>query len=174
MITVYVWNQAGGGSSGVFWGVDGASVGHAAMEIGGGTPSGAVYVSWWPRRDTFGDVLAGTPAHERRSLADEIRDEGGVNPDRTIRIPGRGEGNGGNGLDETAMKAWWVGWQRDPDYRLMDRNCCTTVVRGLLVGRATVYASRTLYINPDAIVWSPSDVVAIADACVSGIAASRF
>lgn len=174
MITVYVWNQAGGGSSGVFWGVDGASVGHAAMQIDGGSPSGQVYVSWWPRRDTFGDVLAGTPAHERRTLADEIRDEGGVNPDRTIRIPGRGEGTAGNGLDETAMKTWWADWQRDPQYRLMDRNCCTTVVRGLLAGHATVYASRTLYINPDAIVWSPSDVVAIADACVSGIAASRF
>ena len=174
MITVYVWNQARGGSSGVFWGVDGASVGHAAMEISGGTPSGVVYVSWWPRRDTFGDVLVGTPAYDRRTLADEIRDEGGAHPDQTIRIAGRGEGNAGNGLDEDAMKAWWATWQRDPDYRLTDRNCCTTVVRGLLAGHATVYASRTLYINPDAIVWSPSDVVAIANACVSGIAASRF
>jgi hypothetical protein len=174
MITVLVWNRSGGGSCGRFWGDPDAGVGHAAMEIGGGEPAGAIYVSWWPRGDTFGDVLVGTPAFRSRTLAQEIRDEGGAPPDHRIRIPGCGENPADNGLDESAIKAWWAEWRRDPTYRLADRSCCTAVVRGLLAGGAEEYASGTLSINPSAIVWGPSDVVAIANACVEGIGAMRY
>ncbi len=173
MITVYVWDSAGGGSTGAFVGVESASVGHAAMEIGGGEPAGVIYISWWPRHDTFYDVLVGTPAHTRRTLGQEIRDEG-LQPAHRILIPGQGEGRAGNGLDESAIKEWWREWQRDTTYRLADRSCCTTIVRGLLAGGAMMYAGFTLDINSDAIVWGPGDVVAIANACVTGVAASRF
>ena len=174
MITVYVWDAAAGGSSGVFCGIEGASVGHAAMEISGGEPGGVIYVSWWPRVDTFSGALFGTPAHTRRTLGQEIEDEGGLAPAHSIRIPGHGEGHAGNGLDETAMKEWWKEWQADPTYRLTDRSCCTTVVRGLLAGHAEAFAGTTLEINTSAVVWSPSDVVAIAEACANGIASSRY
>jgi len=173
MITVYVWNQARRGAAGVFCGIDGASVGHAAMEISGGEPSGSVYVSWWPRHDSWNDVLGGTPAYRRRNLSNDILAEGRIAPDHYIRIPGRDEG-GGPGLDETAMKRWWAHWRHDPTYRLIDRNCSTAVVRGLMAGGAEPYSHRTLYINSEAVLWGPSDVVAIAKACVKGIAASNY
>lgn len=174
MITVYVWDSAGGGSTGGFVGIEGAAVGHAAMEISGGEPAGVIYVSWWPRVDTYWGALTGTPAHAHRTLSQEIYDEGGLEPAHSICIPGQGEGRSGNGLDQSAMKEWWKEWQRDTTYRLADRSCCTTIVRCLLSGGAEAYASRTLFINPDAIVWGPSDVAAIANASASGIAASRY
>jgi hypothetical protein len=172
VITVHVWDSAHGGSSGAFWGIEGASVGHAAMEIAGGDPAGVVYVSWWPRAETFWNALVGTPAHAQRTLEQEIAAECAP-PDHRIRIPGLGDGHAGNGLDQTAMKAWWQAWQRDSTYRLVDRSCCTTIVRGLLAGQAERYTG-TILINPSAVVWGPGDVVAIADACAAGVAAARY
>ena len=175
MIIVYVWNEANGGAGGLLWGASGARVGHAAMEIRGGKPADAAYVSWWPRHDTWGDLLVGTRAYARRSLSMDRRDEGGLAPDHSIIIPGSDDSGGpGPGLNETVMKRWWADWQRQPTYRLMDRNCSTAVVRGLMAGGAEPYSHRTLYINSDAVIWGPSDVVAIAKACVKGIAASNY
>ncbi len=170
MITVYVWNQQHGGALGALTGDDDARVGHAAMEISGG-PGEPVYVSWWPRYDSWGGIFNG-PADRRRNLEMDFRAEGGFASHHHIVIPGVSDGEG-VGLDETAMKKWWTAWQRNSTYRLLDRNCSTAVVRGLLAGGAMPYANQTLYINSDAIVWSPSDVVAIAQACVTGIGPTR-
>lgn len=121
MVTVYIWLPTS------------ENYGHAGLRVRNGAPSNDTYVSWWPEETGFWRsyrIVTGVPATQHRVVGTDLSDEGARDPEHIIQV-GR--------LDEGAIVAWWGRWRMNLSYRLVDRNCCTTVVRALEAGGAMQY-----------------------------------
>ncbi len=149
MVTVFIWDFEG---KDVAWG-------HASMRVGD------TYISWWPTPDgrtpkssLFPSVYS-APAFARRTLEDDLRDEGGRLP-HVIHI---------EGLDETAIRNWWR--ETNPqahdrsgplnEWTTLSQNCSTIVARAITVGGG---AQRIRYFQSMAYVWTPNEVRKYAEA----------
>lgn len=168
MITVNVWEP------------DDVNVGHASLEIDATSSvlGRSTMISWWPRPTTPLGLLMGVES-EALTYDDDVRLEGhpphhryqlhGLD-DHAHGMPGA---RPGVGLDETQMRNWWVQWQQNPTFRLIDRSCCTTTITCLVAGGCRPYADRG-GVEIDLTRWMPhpSDVSRLCDAIIAGMAAS--
>jgi hypothetical protein len=79
------------------------------------------------------------------------------------------------GLDASAILDWWREWQLGR-YRLIDRNCCNTVVAGLIAGGASEYYHLAGFpdVDPAAAFTGPGYVDALCLAIQQGMTISRF
>jgi hypothetical protein len=159
MIDVYVWNPIGA-AGGVF----GRSVGHGAMLVlpDPARPERGRYISWWPL--AVGGLEAASNVGVRpypNTWSEDLRDMGRP-PDRCWML-----NRTGTDFDETAiMRAWdaeasrvpqWsAGNRANPEYRALDRNCCSTVMN-LLFGPGGGARYRTYGPIPRTW-WNPNDV----------------
>lgn len=102
MITVFTWSPKG------------TNVGHAAASIGGGR-GGDGYVSWWPTADWKETHPGGAS-----TFANDVKSEGGRQPDGRVQIPG---------LNEPAGKKWWRSLKaRRGSYSASNNNCAWAVI----------------------------------------------
>lgn len=148
MITVYVWKPRGDA-----WG-------HASMQVNGGSPSGSLYISWWPRSAVAGGKRT-VHAIRDREFAHDVHDEK-RNPDHTIIF---------SALDETAIKKWWGQLQKGPHmWSTLSLNCSTVVAHAIHAGGGEDMVTRfDGWWNNWNIVWKPEDVLDYALTVRSGI-----
>jgi len=130
MVVLRIWNSAKHGGGG--WG-------HSSLEVGGAPPAG-VYISWWP-----GDLKGTLPAFaENNSFAQDLRLEG--QPSATFRL---------DGLDERAIKIWWMRWRGSSTMYLWEgKNCSSTVAKALQAGGSDGFAKNAGWKTPA--MWTPS------------------
>ena len=140
MVTVYIWDAR----------YAGGSVGHVAMAITGGQPAGATYISWWPAKRRLDVISVGVPRVIHTSLEEDEGPRGeGRKPDHTIQL---------QGLDETAIKAFWKRWAQNANYQGLLFSCATTVGWALKQGGGDRYARS--WTDPK--VWTPADLLSYA------------
>jgi hypothetical protein len=142
MVLLRVWNSAKHGGGG--WG-------HSTLQVGGAPPAG-IYISWWP-----GDLKGTLPGFaENKSLADDLRLEG--HPSGTFQL---------DGLDERAMKTWWMRWRGSSTmYMAEGKNCSTTVAEALRAGGSEKFAKMGGWTKPT--MWTPYTLSAYARAIRAG------
>lgn len=148
MVLLRIWNSAKQGGSG--WG-------HSTLEVGGAPPAG-IYISWWP-----GDLKGTLPAYaESKTFAEDLRLEG--HPSATFPL---------EGLDERAIKLWWLRW-RDLStiYLWHGKNCCSAVARALRAGGSDELAQKGGWKSAPAM-WTPSGLAAYGRAIRAGQEATR-
>ncbi len=177
MIIVNVWDA-----------VHGSVLGHASMILPATDYLPELTISWWPVHGgasmLFGDEAANLPYDGDEGSNSEIAFEGRV-PERRYRLHGlRDAANGvtgareGIGLNEAAIREWWASWSEDGRYRITDRNCCTTVIAGLLAGGAREYTDGAglVWIPPEhsGVVMTPQRVHQVCQAIQTGMLRSRF
>lgn len=139
MVTVYVWRHSLGHQS----------VGHAALEVDGGTPPGNAYISWWPSEGSVAEqVYFSTTASVHRNLHEDIVAEHRF-PDNTIRIAG---------LDESRIKAYWGSWWPHGRYSGLKLNCASTVGNALMVGGGNRLTTGWAHKQ----VWTPENCASLA------------
>ena len=114
-VTVYIWDSHGT-----------EAVGHASLALSDGT-----YISWWPHSDAKKRLPTGhtkiSKASPNPTLEDDIRDEDGQKP-TSINV---------GGLNENAIKKWWMDFKtKETEWRLLDQNCSTVVFEALCAGGA--------------------------------------
>lgn len=160
MVTVFIWNYQGKSER---WG-------HASMQVD------QTYISWWPakegrvRSEIHPDIYSVDPIRSRSKKADEEAE--GSAPDHTIHI---------NGLDDTAIKAWWKSLSLNDEngrelpgpiqqWDTFKRNCSTVVSTGLRVGGGDKYSTWYKSWN---LVWTPSDVLQYANSIHHGITTKK-
>lgn len=113
MLIVYTWDAITGD------GKQKESVGHASMTISfeGDTGRFEDYVSWWPINDVWeGKAIPG------RELINDVADESRPASHIYTFV---------NIFDDQAALNAWKKWKEDRAYRLITRNCSTTVLRCL-------------------------------------------
>lgn len=135
MIEVFVW---------AFRDTD--SWGHASMRVGGGTPPGPQYISWWPNgsRDSkwlsLGGKLYCAGVIPNQTFESDVRGEDRTLPSETIRLDGK-TGNKA-GLDETAIKTWWRQLSvAGTEWCTLGPNCSTIVAYALSVRGGDAYSN---------------------------------
>lgn len=116
----------------LIWQGDAENIGHAALRLGSVAPFTEVsdeYVSWWPDGEAGPQSLLPGVRHPGTGglFQDDWFSEGGRSPEVEIEI---------DCLDLDLMKAEWKKIRDKPDahYRLLRKNCCTTVARVLRAG----------------------------------------
>lgn len=131
MIEVYIWDSVKGPT----WYGQKDSIGHASMLISyeDETACYGDYISWWPTGS-----VSDSPAYRFRSFQDDIGDEG-RKPSKTYRLI--------NILNESAALDYWKNWKKDLQYKLLTRNCSTTVLNILKSGGITDHITM-LDLNP--------------------------
>ena len=142
MAVLRVWNSAKNGGDG--WG-------HSSLEVGGAPPAG-VYISWWP-----GDLDGRLPAFaENNSFEQDLKLEG--HPSATFWL---------EGLDERAIKLWWMRWRSSSMMYLWEgKNCSSTVAKALQAGGSDRFAKVVGWNSP--IMWTPSSLASYARAICAG------
>ena len=164
MVRVYTWVSGSGDS----WG-------HASLDVTGGFPLGPRYVSWWPKGDSrskaigIGGQLFCATAYTNRTYRDDIKGEG-RGPNYTIELPGKSAQM--VGLDESAIKAWWIKLTSTgtAEWCTLTANCSTIAAFALTSGGGDQFSDMW---NSSNIVWSPSDVADYARAIKVGIESAR-
>jgi hypothetical protein len=153
MVEVIIWSYRG---SSVAWG-------HAALRCG------STYISYWPGEELtcsklFPSVCSATPIQGRR-YEDDLHDEG-MPPGAVVRL---------DGLDESAITAWWrrmvppVGPPSAP-WRTITHNCSTVVAEALRAGGGNRYAT---WWDSWHTYWTPSDVLSYARSIREGLEAAK-
>ena len=142
LLTVHMWNYRGKSDA---WG-------HASITLEDGT-----HISWWPqaqRRDRkkMFPMLYEVDPNNPQTMQDDIDMEGQA-PDKNVKI---------TGLNEQAIKDWWLQYQQDNKWKTISRNCSTTASLALRAGGARV--GFLDWGKAHNIVWTPSDVGAFVDA----------
>ena len=149
MVRLRIWNSAKQGGGG--WG-------HSSLEIGGAPPAG-IYISWWP-----GDLDGKLPSFaENNSFQKDLQLEG--QPSFTFDLIG---------LDERAMKFWWMRWRRSSMnlfYMWAGKNCSSTVAKALQAGGSDDVAHVAGWRAPG--IWFPSTLASYARAIQAGFAAKN-
>ena len=143
MVLLRIWNSAKQGGGG--WG-------HSTLEVGGVPPAG-IYISWWP-----GDLAGQVPAFaENKTVAEDLKLEG--QPTMTFQL---------EGLDERAIKVWWMRWRGTSTFYVwLGQNCSSTVAKALQAGGSEKLASLGGWTsNP--LMWTPSGLAAYARAIRAG------
>src|ERR1700730_10981905 len=113
MVVLRVWNSAKRGGAG--WG-------HSSLEIGG-TPPAGVYISWWPGNEN--KTVVNPPDFAESKTFEQDKNLEGP-PSFTFNF---------NGLDERAMKVWWMKWRGSSLlYSAAGKNCSSTVAKALEAG----------------------------------------
>lgn len=159
MLKVFVWPYRG----------KDIAYGHASLQVDGGKPEGAAYISWWPannrRPKWIHDKLYCAPALQDQTYASDLAGEDEVRP-QTIVIDGRSKSK--HGLNETAIKAWWGSLRTKgfTDWCTLGPNCSTVVAYALSRGGADQYSDMWSSFN---MVWTPNDVATYAKAIAAGI-----
>jgi hypothetical protein len=165
MIRVNIWPYRG----------KDVAYGHASIQIDGGDPAGPLYISWWPqgagrvykKRGLNLYCVASIPD---RAFDDDVAGEDG-NPPKVITI------DGGSstviGLDETAMKKWWLDLVRggSTQWCTLDTNCSTISSWVLYQGGGDDFSDS--YFACHNLVWTPNDVAIYAASIVRGILEAR-
>lgn len=148
MVLLRIWNSAKQGGGG--WG-------HSTLEVGG-TPPAGIYISWWP-----GDLKGNLPAFaESKTFTEDLRLEG--HPSATFQL---------EGLDERAIKVWWLHWRGSSTmYLWHGKNCSSTVAKALQAGGSEKLAQRGGW-NSAPAMWTPSGLAAYARAIRAGQEATR-
>ena len=149
-VTVFVWDMFRRGPDGS------RGVGHASMLVNG--KYGTCYVSLWPEEHTLAAGLS-SPAKVHFMNGDRLAD--GVPSWASKPL---------ENLDEKAIIAWWGSIQRDPlidyskkkpfqtasapdqafqsatntQYRILNNQCSTAVVRGLLAGADLLFSAKII------------------------------
>ena len=136
--TVYVWSYFSGDHTRE------KAIGHAALHLSDGT-----HISWWPTSDGKPISLENmpnlpnvfkSPANQGQTFTADMALEK-AEPDHRIVILG---------LDEEAIKKWWITFNtKDNEWSLLDQNCSTTVKDALLVG----LAGRVQRLSPTDFIW---------------------
>lgn len=147
MVVLRIWNTAkkhGGG-----WG-------HSSLEVGGIPPAG-IYISWWP-----GDLDGRVPTFaESMKFEQDLKLEGP--PSSTFKI---------DGLDERAIKFWWMRWRGSSlMYSAAGKNCSSTVAKALEAGGAEKFAKIVNWNSPA--IWTPRMLSEYARAILAGQAAQK-
>lgn len=161
MITVNVWE------------------GHSSFVISASAFVPETTVSWWPRDGGLDLVLGDEPYV--MPYETELRVEAGVQLKRyrLFALEDHAAGMAGArehiGLDTSAIHDWWRQWQTGI-YRLSDRNCCTTVIAGLLAGGARQYTELAglVHLDPEANFMMPRNVHRFCRAVITGMSLARF
>jgi len=148
MVLLRIWNSAkkrGGG-----WG-------HSSLEVGGQPPAG-IYISWWP-----GDLDGRHPTFaENMKFEQDLSLEG--HPSHTFRF---------DGLDERAIKVWWMRWRGSSImYSVAGKNCSSTVAKALQAGGSETFAKVAKW-DSSTVVWRPATLAAYARAIHAGQAAMK-
>jgi len=167
MITVRTWPYLGSN----------IAYGHASVQIDGGEPSGPVYISWWPQetsRDYYfkqGLNLYCVASIPDRTYLDDVAGEDGRLPSHFIAIDGSSSTT--IGLNEAAMKAWWLNLTRSgsTNWCTLDPNCSTITAMALFQGGGDDLCES--YWTSHNAVWTPNDVTSYAWAIVAGIKEAR-
>jgi hypothetical protein len=141
MVILRIWNFA----KGERWG-------HSSLQVGGPPPAG-IYISWWP-----GDLAGKYPTFaEGMKLEQDLALEG--TPDATFNL---------DGLDERAIKFWWMRWRGSSTmYVVAGKNCSSTVAKALQAGGADSLVSSGGWKSPPAF-WTPASLSAYARAIRAG------
>ena len=166
MITVYRWDMRSWfqlDSDGVGWSETGFRVGHVSVEVTGGSPAGAAYMSWSPVRKAMQ-----APARVGLTLQGDSAVEHGPPIQRMV------VGTPTRTLDETRMKAWWADLQRKPpEWVLYDTNCAQLVVDAMRAGGADAYLPAGLIglWQSRSVVWRPWTIPDYVAAVNRGLAA---
>jgi hypothetical protein len=144
MVILRIWHSAK--KSGGGWG-------HSSLEVGGAPPAG-IYISWWP-----GDLDGRVPGFaESMKYEKDVDLEG--QPNETFRI---------NGLDERAIKVWWMKWRASSTmYVAAGKNCSSTVAKALEAGGAERLAKSSGWE-----VWTPAKLASYARAIIAGQSAKK-
>jgi hypothetical protein len=153
--------------------------GHASFVIDASGSMPETTVSWWPR-DGGLDLVFGDEPYVM-PYETEVRVEAGVAlkryrlyalDDFAAGVVGAREHIG---LDTADIHDWWRGW-RTGIYRLRDRNCCTTVVAGLLAGGALEYTELAghHHLDPETSFMTPGYVHRMCRAIIHGMSLARF
>jgi hypothetical protein len=152
--------------------------GHASFVTNPGAGMPKTTVSWWPR---YGELAILDSEPYVMPYATELMVEAGTDQKRyqifTLNdyadgVPGAREHVG---LDLTAIHAWWQQWQSGR-YRLLDHNCCCTVMCGLIAGGARQYTGLAGYefVEPDGNFMTPNDVDPFCQAIIRGMDTANF
>jgi len=114
------------------------------------------YISWWPsnsRTDfTFGKKLpiyTATP-NPNQTYANDVSSEG-QKPNHVINI---------KGLNEAAIKKWWIDFKKKNKWKTFSQNCSSTIADGLDAGGG----GKGVYWSDWNLIWAPDDVKAYAEA----------
>jgi hypothetical protein len=160
VVTVFIWDYRG---KGVAWG-------HASIKIDGGDPPGEVYISYWPQaagreRSKISNNLYCVVPIRLRTYDDDVQGENNHTPNHQIQL---------DGLNETAMKTWWVGVTGDlkAQWCTLSNNCSTTVANALYNGGGDDIADDWWW-TTHTIVWKPDKVLAYALAIRYGLQAAK-
>jgi hypothetical protein len=147
MVLLRIWNSAKHGGAG--WG-------HSTLQVGGAPPAG-IYISWWP-----GDLDGRLPGFaESKTLAEDINLEG--HPSTIFEL---------DGLDERAIKIWWMRWRGSTlMYTWAGQNCCSTVAEALQAGGSERFARMVGWVTPA--MWLPSSISAYARAIRAGLEGTK-
>jgi hypothetical protein len=98
------------------------------MQVGEPTDPESIYISWWPSAQL--DQLKKAPG-TTQSLVEDIVSEG-REPDASIdfeELPNK------KGLDEKAIRKWWIAFQSEKvKYGLGGKNCSWVVISALRAG----------------------------------------
>lgn len=134
----------------------GTAMGHASMRL----LDDNTYISWWPNpAKTVIDLPAkiGWPeklfiaeAFPNQTFADDVALEGGLQPDNEFMV---------GGLDNDAIRVWWLGFKTNQTWRTFVQNCSTTVADALWAGGVQVRLdSEQLQHWKTAGVWTPNSI----------------
>lgn len=103
------------------WFPKSGNIGHASLWVDGGSPSGTLYLSRWPR--SLASILLFGDGADRK-YDDDVDSEGGLPAEVVLK-----------NLDETAIKAAMKKSMNDPKYGFLTYNCATNVSVCLNAGR---------------------------------------
>jgi hypothetical protein len=150
------------------------------MDVGGGTPSGSVYINWWPEvRGHRPTTVKGKVVNQNlycvgaiynRKYSDDVKGEDMRPPSITVEIPGKSEFD--IGLDETAIKAWWAKLRRTgtTDWCSLGPNCSMIVAYALTKGGGELFSGMWDSSN---VVWTPNAVATYAREILAEITNAR-
>ena len=102
MVNVFIWYPSRSG------------VGHAAMSLKGMRQA---YISWWPNQHSIRAGLS-SACKMHQNIDEDVVGEDNKKPSETYLF---------NGLNEQKIYDRWLAWKQSCNYRIVDRQCCTTV-----------------------------------------------
>jgi hypothetical protein len=145
------------------WYPHGKHIGHCSMHIGQHREpdSDEWYVSWWPHKSTVLATRQGVT-----STFQEDKDTEGGSPHVKYLIY-----EAKCGLHVGNMKVEWdaIRGKEDAHYKLLSKNCSTTVARVLRAGGlAEVFSGAQMKKYGTNLYWTPKDIARICDQLVAG------
>jgi len=149
LLTVNIWDFRGSSEA---WG-------HASITLDDGT-----HISWWPspkgREGLLFPALPiySAPPNENQTMQDDINMEE-QNPSRQIVI---------KGLDENAIKNWWLTYKSKNKWKTLGPNCSTVTADALAVGGGSKFSILGGGL-PVHFIWTPNNVKDYAESIQKGI-----